>query len=147
MLACALPLAAADRGAATQNNQSNQSSAKPPLDFSGRKRTGIASFYANRFAGRKMADGTPMNPRGTNAASRTLPLGTLASVTNLETHKSALVTIRDRGPYVKGRIVDLSPSTARKIGITRKKGIATVSVTPIAIPPPHPIRLAFASPP
>jgi peptidoglycan lytic transglycosylase len=109
-------------------------STRPHLDFSGRNRTGIASFYADWFAGRKMADGARMNPRTNNAASRTLPLGTIARVTNLKTHKSAVVTIQDRGPYVQGRIVDLSPATAKKIGITRKIGIARVRVTPIAIP-------------
>jgi rare lipoprotein A len=119
---------------------------KPRLDLSGRKRTGIASFYAERFAGRKMANGARMNPRGNNAASRTLPLGTLAKVTNLKTQRSAIVTIQDRGPYVKGRIVDLSPSTARKIGITRRMGIAKVRVTPLVIPlPDGSIRVARAS--
>jgi len=93
--------------------------------------TGVASFYAKRFAGRTMADGTPMDPHGDNAASRTLPLGTRARVTNLQTGQSALVTIRDRGPYVKGRIVDLSPATARLVGITPKAGLAKVEVTPI----------------
>ncbi|HEX4025423.1 MAG TPA: septal ring lytic transglycosylase RlpA family protein [Steroidobacteraceae bacterium] len=113
-------------------------------DFSGRRRVGIASYYADWFAGRKMADGARMNPRSNNAASRTLPLGTIAKVTNLATHKSAVVTIQDRGPYVQGRIVDLSPSTARKIGITRKLGIAKVRVTPIAVPlPDGHVRLAF----
>jgi rare lipoprotein A len=106
------------------------------LDRSGRPRVGIASFYADRFAGRLMADGTPMKPQGNNAASRTLPLGTIAQVTNLETGRTAMVTIRDRGPYVKGRIVDLSPSIARKIGIDRKEGIAMVQVTPIEVPAP-----------
>lgn len=109
---------------------------RPKLDLSGRKRTGEASFYANRFAGRKMADGRPMNPRDDNAASKTLPLGTTAKVTNLETGQSAVVTIQDRGPYVKGRIVDLSPSTAQKIGITRDEGVAKVEVAPIAVPLP-----------
>jgi len=107
---------------------------KPQLDFSGQERVGVASFYAEWFAGRKMASGARMNPTGNNAASRVLPLGTIARVTNLDTHKSAVVTIQDRGPYVQGRIVDLSPSTAREIGITRKIGIARVRVTPIAIP-------------
>jgi rare lipoprotein A len=116
-------------------------------DLSGRTRTGIASFYAERFAGRKMSDGARMNPRGNNAASRTLPLGTVAKVTNLTTHKSAVVTIEDRGPYVQGRIVDLSPATARKIGITPKIGIAKVSVTPVAVPlPDGRVKLARASP-
>ena len=83
-----------------------------------------------------MADGTPMQPEGDNAASTTLPLGTRALVTNLETGRTAKVTIRDRGPYVKGRIVDLSPSTARKIGIDRKEGVAKVEVVPIEVPAP-----------
>jgi rare lipoprotein A len=109
---------------------------KPALDRSGGKRFGKASFYANFFAGRKMADGKIMDPQTDNAASRTLPLGTTAKVTNLKTGKSAVVTIQDRGPYVDGRIVDLSPSTAQKIGITRREGIAKVEVTPIAVPMP-----------
>ena len=83
-----------------------------------------------------MADGTNMDPLGDNAASRTLPLGTTAKVTNIETGQSAVVTIQDRGPYVKGRIVDLSPSTARNIGITQKSGVAKVQVAPIAVPLP-----------
>jgi rare lipoprotein A len=77
-----------------------------------------------------------MNPHGNNAASRTLPLGTVAKVTNLATGKSAIITIEDRGPYIKGRIVDLSPSTAYKIGITKRIGVAKVVVAPIAVPLP-----------
>lgn len=106
------------------------------LDHSGRKQVGKASFYARQFNGRKMADGTPMNPRDDNAASKTLPLGTKALVTNLETGQSAVVTIQDRGPYVDGRIVDLSPSTAEKIGLSREQGLAPVEVAPIAVPQP-----------
>ena len=110
------------------------SAAKPGLDHSGGKQVGKASFYADKFAGRKMADGTRMDPHDDNAASKTLPLGTTAKVTNLETGDSAVVTIQDRGPYVKDRIIDLSPSTARKIGISRQDGLAEVEVTPLAIP-------------
>lgn len=83
-----------------------------------------------------MADGARMDPQGINAASRTLPLGTTAKVTNLKTGKSAVIVILDRGPYVKGRLVDLSPSSARKIGITKDMGIAKVAVAPIAVPLP-----------
>ena len=83
-----------------------------------------------------MADGTPMKPSGDNAASKTLPLGTVAKVTNLENGQSTEVTIQDRGPYVPGRIIDLSPSTAREIGITHKKGVAPVEVAPIVVPTP-----------
>jgi rare lipoprotein A len=108
--------------------------ANPTLDRSGDKRRGKASFYARMFSGRKMADGTPMQPQSNNAASKTLPLGTTAKVTNLETGQSAVVTIRDRGPYIQGRIVDLSPSTAEQIGIDHKKGVARVEVAPILVP-------------
>jgi rare lipoprotein A len=87
-----------------------------------------------------------MNPRSNNAASRTLPLGTVAKVTDVATGKSAVVKIEDRGPYIKGRIVDLSPATARTIGITPHVGVAKVVVAPIAVPLPNGrIRLGAAS--
>ena len=111
-------------------------SAGKKLDRSAARQIGKASYYAHKFAGRKMADGTRMNPHADHAASKTLPLGTVARVTNLETGRSATVTIRDRGPYVAGRIIDLSPSTAEKIGITRENGVALVAVAPIALPAP-----------
>jgi rare lipoprotein A len=110
---------------------------KPAPDLTGHKRVGNASIYAKRFVGHKMADGAPMMPQGNNAASKTLPIGTTAKVTNMETGASAVVKIEDRGPYVKGRIVDLSPSTARKIGVDAKDGVAKVSVEPIAVPLPN----------
>ncbi|MDB5872647.1 MAG: rare lipoprotein [Ramlibacter sp.] len=104
------------------------------LDHSGKKQFGKASIYSHKFAGRKMADGTRMHPQGDGAASKTLPLGTTARVTNLDNGKSATVTIRDRGPHVRGRIVDLSPSSAEEIGLTHKKGLARVAVEPISEP-------------
>jgi rare lipoprotein A len=105
-------------------------------DLSARERLGWASYYGRQFYGKTMADGARMNPRGNNAASRTLPLGTVAKVTNVATGESAIVRIEDRGPYIKGRLVDLSPATARTIGITRHFGIAKVVVAPIAVPLP-----------
>jgi rare lipoprotein A len=106
------------------------------LDHSGRKQVGKASFYARKFEGRKMADGTRMDPQDDNAASKTLPLGTRAKVTNLETGQSAVVTIQDRGPHVPGRIVDLSPATAEQIGLSKEEGLAPVEVAPITVPLP-----------
>jgi rare lipoprotein A len=129
LIACAAP-------AQSDDNRIDPATDKPSADLSGRARTGIASFYAKMFFGRKMADGTPMDPEGHNAASRTLPLGTQARVTHLKTGESAIVTIQDRGPYVKGRIIDLSPATARRIGITPSMGLAKVEVTPIYVPLP-----------
>ena len=122
---------------ARQHSASSKQGTKAKPILSGHKRIGQASVYAGKFAGKKMADGTKMNPHSDNAASKTLPLGTTAKVTNLETGKSAKVTIRDRGPYVKGRILDVSPSTARKIGITKHDGVAKVKVDPIAFPVPQ----------
>jgi rare lipoprotein A len=112
-------------------------SEKLPPDTTGHKRVGKASVYAKRFAGQKMADGSRMQPKANNAASNTLPLGTTAKVTNMDTGESAVVKIEDRGPYVKGRIVDLSPATAEKIGLDPKEGVAKVSVVPIAVPLPN----------
>lgn len=102
-------------------------------DRSGLRRVGMASYYANRFAGRLMADGTPMRPESDNAASTTLPLGTVARVTNLKNGRSTLVTIRDRGPYAKGRIIDLSPRTARLLGFVQA-GVTKVEVVPVQLP-------------
>jgi rare lipoprotein A len=110
---------------------------KPSADLSGHKRVGKASIYAHRFAGHKIADGERMQIQGDNAASKTLPIGTTAKVTNMETGASAVVKIEDRGPYAKGRIVDLSPATAHKIGIDSKDGVARVSVEPIGVPLPN----------
>ena len=127
---------AAAHHAASPPHAKSSAKAKAKPDLSGHKRVGTASVYAKKFTGKKMADGTKMNPHGDNAASKTLPLGTTAKVTNLETGQSAKVTIQDRGPHVKGRIVDLSPSTARKIGIGKDDGVAKVKVEPIAMPVP-----------
>ena len=120
---------------ASQSTRQPTQHVQPRLDRSGRQRTGKASIYAYKFKGRKMADGTRMDPQDDNAASKTLPLGATARVTNAETGQSAVVTIRDRGPHVPGRIVDLSPATADKVGIDKQRGVAKVVVTPISLPP------------
>lgn len=121
--------ASSGKAAASGTKKSPQAS----VDRSGKPRKGKASFYGKKFHGKKMADGTTMNPQSNVAASKTLPLGTKAKVTNLENGKSAEVEIRDRGPYVPGRIVDLSPKTADTLGI-KKQGVAPVEVKPIDIP-------------
>lgn len=108
--------------------------AKPKLDRSGKARRGHASYYGRQFHGKKMASGKPLNPRKSVAASKSLPLGTVARVTNLETGKSEVVTIEDRGPYIKGRIVDVSPKVADKIDL-KKEGVAPVEVKPLVVPP------------
>jgi len=110
--------------------------AKTRADKHHRTQVGIASVYARRFGGRKMADGNRLDLNDHVAASRTLPLGTEARVTNLETGRSTRVTIQDRGPYAKSRILDLTPAAAETIGITPKEGVAKVEVQPLSVPSP-----------
>jgi rare lipoprotein A len=106
------------------------------INNSGRKEKGGASYYAHRFANRKMADGRRMNPDSDVAASKTLPLGSLAKVTNLDNGKTATVKIEDRGPYVGGRVVDLAPKVADQLNL-KEKGVADVEVKPITLPQPN----------
>lgn len=109
----------------------------PTADAKRLQHRGEASFYADSFEGKKMADGTRYDGDSNVAASKRLPLGTKAKVKNLETGKTAVVEIRDRGPHVKGRVIDLTPATARSIGIDREDGVAPVEVTPITLPKPE----------
>ena len=129
-------LASANEAATQELTASQPAKAKPKLDRSGDKKIGKASIYSHKFTNKKMADGNRMDPNDDNAASKTLPLGTRAKVTNLETGQSTEVTIQDRGPYVRGRIVDLPPAKAEEIGITLKEGVAKVEVAPIEVPMP-----------
>jgi rare lipoprotein A (peptidoglycan hydrolase) len=79
---------------------------------------GIASWYGVDFHGHLTANGEIYNMYDMTAAHKTLPLGTVVKVTSLDTSKSVEVRINDRGPYVKGRIIDLSKSAGKAIGIS-----------------------------
>ena len=95
------------------------------------KQDGKASFYHDMFEGRTTASGEPFKQDENTAASRTLPLGSKATVTNKETGQSIEVEINDRGPYKgQGRIIDLSKSAAEDIGLTKERGVAPVTVDP-----------------
>ena len=87
---------------------------------------GISSWYGKHEQGHRMADGERFDRFKFTAASRTLPLGTNILVTNLETGQTAIVTITDRGPWVKDRILDLAEAPAKKIGCD---GLCTVEYT------------------
>lgn len=89
--------------------------------------TGLASWYGPPYAGRKGADGTVYDQNAMTAAHLTLPLGSMARVTNLTTNQSAMVKITDRGPFVRGRIIDLSLAAAKATGLYRM-GVAKVRV-------------------
>ena len=95
-----------------------------------RGQVGAASFYHPGLIGRRTASGDPYNDRAMTAAHRTLSLGTRVRVTNLDKSKYVVVRINDRGPYVRGRIIDLSGRAARALGFVRK-GTARVRVEPI----------------
>jgi rare lipoprotein A len=88
---------------------------------------GVASFYAEHFAGQQTASGGIYDPGSMTAAHRTLPLLTFVRVTNLKNLRSVVVKITDRGPYIKNRVIDLSSKAAEKLGM-KKSGIAPVQV-------------------
>ena len=86
---------------------------------------GIASHY-DRTSGSRVACGGALNEGGMTAAHRTLPCGTKVRVTNKKNGKSVTVTINDRGPFVSGRVIDVTPTAARALGFS---GLASVSVS------------------
>jgi len=85
--------------------------------------TGIASVYA--YSGEQTADGERATPSALTAAHRTLPFGTLVRVTNQASGRSVVVRINDRGPFVRGRVIDLTPAGARALGFS---GLARVTL-------------------
>jgi len=95
-----------------------------------RPSTGVASWYGPDFNGKLTASGEVYNMNALTAAHKTLPLGTIVEVKNLENNRSVRLTINDRGPFVRGRIIDLSYKGAKELGVV-KKGTARVRVTPV----------------
>ena len=85
--------------------------------------TGIASIYA--YAGSKTASGQRAHPGGLTAAHRTLPFGTMVKVTNRRNGKAVTVRINDRGPFIRGRVIDVTPAAARALGFS---GLAPVTL-------------------
>ncbi len=88
---------------------------------------GKASYYAHRFHGRTTANGERFNMHELTAAHKSLPFGSRVLVTNLANGKKVLVRINDRGPYIKGRIIDLSLEAAKEIDLL-KRGVTEVRI-------------------
>jgi len=88
---------------------------------------GMASYYGREFHGRRCADGTRFNMNAMTAAHRSLPFGTKLSVTNLRNGRSVVVRVSDRGPFVRGRMLDLSYGAARALDFVRS-GTAKVKI-------------------
>jgi len=112
---------------------SDRTPAPPPKGYGKPISTeiGLASWYGPPYHGRKGADGTVYDQNAMTAAHLTLPLGTMVRVTNLTNNESAVVRITDRGPFVRGRIIDLSLAAAKATGVYRA-GVARVKVEAFA---------------
>lgn len=93
----------------------------------GHSQSGMASYYHDRFHGRKTASGIRYDKNELSAAHKTLPLGTRVRVTDSRTGRDVVVRINDRGPFVKGRVIDLSRAAADQLGFMAK-GVSRVKV-------------------
>ena len=103
-------------------SQRNSAGKQTPL-----VQTGFASWYGSDFNGRKTASGEHYDPEEMTAAHRTLPFGTFVRVINLRNNKSVIVRITNRGPFVRGRIIDVSRAAARRLNMM-KSGVTRVRV-------------------
>jgi rare lipoprotein A (peptidoglycan hydrolase) len=130
MLALGATLALMLAGCSSQNFYSTPTSSyyTPPESYRG-TRTEVASWYGPGFEGRRTSSGEVFHSNELTAASTTLPLGSHAIVTNPDTGRSVVVKINDRGPFVRGRSIDLSHRAAQQIGLAGK-GVGRVEVTP-----------------
>lgn len=115
-------------GGACASRPSPRGPGAPPS----RVEEGLASWYGLEEAGRATASGEPMAPERLTAAHRSLAFGSLVRVTDLDTGKNVDVIINDRGPFVRGRIIDLSFAAARDLGIV-DRGVARVRIEVIGL--------------
>jgi rare lipoprotein A len=97
--------------------------------------TGLASWYGAPYHNRRSSNGETYNMHALTAAHRTLPMGSIVRVTNLKTGHSALVRITDRGPFIEGRILDLSQAAAKKVDVWQA-GVAMVRIEVLRTPAP-----------
>ena len=109
--------------------RSNPSILNTKSSFNTHRKTmkGVSSFYAEDFHGKLTANGEVYDMYGLTAAHKTLPLNTIVRVTNISNDKSLILRINDRGPYVKGRILDCSYGAAKKLGFVND-GTADVKI-------------------
>ena len=118
-----------------------------PADQPNYNETGVASWYGPNFDGKRTANGEIYDMNALSAAHKTLPLPSLVEVTNLDNGKSLVVRVNDRGPFVDGRIIDLSKGAAEQLGVIRP-GVARVRVRYLGPPPMNgaPVQIARADP-
>ena len=101
---------------------------KPINVYKNTEMVGLASWYGSDFHGLKTSSGERYNMYAYTVAHKTWPMGTVVKIENLKNHKTAIARVNDRGPFVKGRIVDCSYAVACKIGLDRE-GVAPVKLT------------------
>jgi rare lipoprotein A len=134
------PVMASPHSAESSPSARSENNAQPlPEIMRGRPsevEVGLASWYGPPYAGRRGADGSVYDQNAMTAAHLTLPMGSWVRVTNLANNESAVVRITDRGPFVRGRIIDLSLAAAKATGIYRM-GVAKVRLEAYT-PPPKP---------
>jgi rare lipoprotein A len=94
---------------------------------------GLASYYAHGLQGRRTASGERYDRHALTCAHPTAPFGTRLRVTDLETGRSVVVTVNDRGPFAKGRVVDVSFAAAKRLGMV-ERGLVKVRVERVAAP-------------
>ena len=123
----------------------------PPPPKAAEVLQGVASWYGEEFAGRTTANGEIFDPLQFTAAHRTLPFGTVVEVLNPKTQQTVRVRVNDRGPYIGGRVIDLSYAAAQKIGLI-EPGIGDVRITIVKVgsgerEPPAPLEVTIAEAP
>jgi rare lipoprotein A len=111
----------------------NTRPAKPGHDSARYQESGVASWYGKRYHGRRTASGQRFDMNALTAAHRTLPFGTRVEVTNLANGRSVVLVINDRGPFIKGRVIDVSRRGAANLGFLRK-GLARVRMRVLEVP-------------
>ncbi len=116
----------------------------PAFDAAGHELDGYASWYAGKFQGRVTASGEVFDTNEMTAAHRTLPFGTVVEVTHLASGRTVEVRINDRGPFIEGRVIDLSRAAADELGMTGE-GIAAVRLQLVLLPDPPTHRIQIAS--
>ncbi|MBS12591.1 MAG: hypothetical protein CME19_13430 [Gemmatimonadetes bacterium] len=118
---------------ATNLPQPKQSSESRVVSVEGAYQVGMASYYAHKFHGRQTANGEIFDMYGLSAAHRELPLGTVIRVTHTGNGRSLELRVNDRGPFILGRILDLSLGAAQKLDLV-EEGVAEVRIDILSEP-------------
>ncbi len=130
-IAIAAPLSASPKAATQKPYVINNIRYYPIPSAHGYNETGIASWYGRNFHGRKTSNGEIYDMHAMTAAHKILPMNTMLMVKNLENGRKITVRVNDRGPFVRGRIIDLSYSAAKKLGLA-DNGTARVQIVALA---------------